>query len=76
MKTNSAGETLAENPVNPLFKTLLLAISSRLDNMRSTLDLKIFEGPFSSLSHLSSWSADGVRRKSTSSQQYSIEERF
>ncbi len=76
MKTNSAGETLAENPVKPLFKALSLAISSKFDNMRSTLNLKVLEGPFSSLSHFSSWSADGERCKSTSSQQYNIEARF
>jgi hypothetical protein len=76
MKTNSAGDTLAENPVKALFKALSLAISSRFDNMRSILDLKTREGPGGSFSHLSSCTADGVRRKSTSVQQNSIEARF
>src|SRR6266404_5906163 len=76
MKTNSAGETLAENPVNALFKDLSLVISSRLDNVRSTLDLKVRDGPIGLLSHFSSCIADGVRRVSTSSQQYIIEARF
>ena len=76
MKTNSAGDTFAENLVNPLFRALSPAISSRFDNVRSILALKVSVGPSVPLSHFSSWIADGVRRKSTSSQQYNIEARF